>query len=107
MLHVRWLLAPLVVAALAPGADGQTEKDNTPPPGFKALFNGKNFDGWKVPEGDNGHWKILDGGVIDYDARSEAKKVKDLYTQKSFKNFTLRIDWRLKPDKGFLNKNVY
>ena len=29
--------------------------DNQPPSGFTALFNGKDFTGWKVPEGDNGH----------------------------------------------------
>src|SRR5688500_4197975 len=27
--------------------------------GFTPLFNGRDFSGWKVPEGDNGHWKIL------------------------------------------------
>ena len=41
------------------------------PAGFTPLFNGKDLAGWKVPEGDNGHWKVVDG-VIDYDARSEA-----------------------------------
>ena len=39
------------------------------PAGFTPLFNGKDLSGWKVPAGDNGHWKVLDG-VIDYDARS-------------------------------------
>ena len=43
-----------------------------PPRGFTAIFNGTDFSGWKVPEGDGGHWKILDG-VIDYDAQSEAE----------------------------------
>ena len=43
------------------------------PPGFTALFNGKDFTGWKVPEGDGGHWKV-EGGVIDYDAQSEASR---------------------------------
>jgi hypothetical protein len=75
-----------------------------PPEGFAALFNGENLDGWKIPEGDNGHWKVADG-VIDYDARSEAKKDKDLWTQKSYKNFVLLVDWRLK-EAPFENKNV-
>src|SRR5262249_8379613 len=39
--------------------------DNSPPPGFVALFNGRDLSGWKVPEGDGGHWKVVDG-VIDY-----------------------------------------
>src|SRR5579859_8109221 len=39
--------------------------DNKPPPGFTPLFNGKDFTGWKVPAGDNGHWRILKGDIID------------------------------------------
>ena len=35
--------------------------------GFVSLFNGRDLSGWKVPAGDNGHWKVVDG-VIDYDA---------------------------------------
>ena len=38
--------------------------------GFVSLFDGKTLNNWKVPEGDNGHWKIIDG-VIDYDGGSE------------------------------------
>jgi hypothetical protein len=93
-------LAALFVAALVPGAPAA---DNTPPEGFTALFNGKDLKGWKVPEGDNGHWKVVNG-VIDYDARSEAKGDKNLWTEKSYKDFTLLIDWRLKTDKGFTNR---
>jgi hypothetical protein len=103
MLRTRWLLTALIGAALVLGA-GPRAGAGGPPKGFTALFNGKNFDGWKVPEGDNGHWKILDGGVIDYDAKSEAKKDKNLWTAKSYRNFVLRIDWRLKTDKGYPNK---
>ena len=66
-----------------------------PPEGFKSIFNGEDFTGWKVPEGDNGHWKVVDG-VIDYDAQSEAKKDKHLWTEKEYGDFVLRVDWRLK-----------
>ena len=45
------------------------------PDGFVSLFNGKDLSGWKIPEGDNGHWKVLNG-VIDYDAESESKNDK-------------------------------
>ena len=51
--------------------------------------------GWKVPQGDNGHWKVVDG-VIDYDAQSEAKKDKHLWTEDEYGDFVLRVDWRLK-----------
>lgn len=56
-----------------------------------------------MPDGDNGHWKVVDG-VIDYDARSEAKGEKSLYTDKAFRDFVLKVDWRLKPEKGYPNK---
>ena len=36
----------------------------------RSLFNGKDLSHWTAPEGDNGHWKVLDG-VIDYDACSD------------------------------------
>src|SRR5437879_5908786 len=67
--------------------------DKDLPPGFTSLFNGKDLSGWKVPEGDNGHWKVS-GGVIDYDARSEGRGDKCLRTEKSFGDFVLRVDWR-------------
>jgi Domain of Unknown Function (DUF1080) len=63
--------------------------------GFTQLFNGRDLSGWKVPAGDNGHWKVVDG-VIDYDAESEAAGDKSLYTERSFTNFVLRVDWRIK-----------
>jgi hypothetical protein len=75
-----------------------------PPEGFKSLFNGRDFAGWKVPEGDNGHWKVLDG-VIDYDAESEAKGDKSLWSESEFGDFVLRLDWRIK-ETPFVNPNV-
>lgn len=66
-----------------------------PAPGFTPLFNGKDFTGWRVPEGDNGHWRVVDG-VIDYDARSEAKGDKHLWTEREFGDFVLRAEWRIK-----------
>jgi len=70
------------------------------PDGFRSLFNGKDLSGWKIPEGDNGHWKVVDG-VIDYDAQSEAKGDKNLWTEEEFGDFELKIDWRIKETTGF------
>ena len=75
-----------------------------PPEGFTPLFNGKDLTGWKPPEGDNGHWKVVDG-VIDYDARSEAKKDKHLWTEKEYGDFVLRVEWRLK-ETPFTNPRI-
>jgi 3-keto-disaccharide hydrolase len=71
---------------------------------FVSLFNGRDFAGWKVPAGDNRHWKIVDG-VIDYDAESEAPGEKDLWTERTFRDFVLRVDWRLK-STPYVNPNV-
>ena len=62
---------------------------------FVSLFNGHDLTGWKIPPGDNGHWRVVDG-VIDYDAESEATGDKSLWSERSFGDFTLRVDWRIK-----------
>lgn len=61
--------------------------------GFTSLFNGKDLSGWQIPEGDNGHWSVLEG-VIDYDARSEAPGEKHLWSEKAYDDFELHVEWR-------------
>jgi hypothetical protein len=78
--------------------------DNEPPPGFVALFNGRDLSGWRVPEGDGGHWKVVDG-VIDYDAESQARRDRSLWLEKELGDFVLRIDWRLK-EAPYINQGV-
>jgi hypothetical protein len=85
-------VAPLVAQAPA-GADG-----------FTSLFNGKDLTGWKVPAGDNGHWKVVDG-VIDYDAQSEAAGEKGLPTEREFGDYVLRLEWRIK-ETPYINDQV-
>jgi len=67
--------------------------------GFAPLFTGKDLSGWKVPPGDNGHWKVVDG-VIDYDAQSEARGNKSLFTEAEFGDFSLYFEWRFKQTSG-------
>jgi len=71
---------------------------------FTPIFNGEDFTGWIVPEGDGGHWQVIDG-VIDYDALSEAPDDKNLWTEDEYGDFILRIDWRIK-ETPFINPNV-
>ena len=76
---------PLLIASavgFVPAPRQPWADDNTAPEGFVSLFNGKDLTGWKVPEGDGGHWKVLDG-VIDYDAGSEATGDKALWGRQS------------------------
>lgn len=72
----------------------------TVPEGFESLFNGEDLSEWNIPEGDNGHWKVIDG-VIDYDALSEAEGDKNLWSKSEYGDFELRLDWRIKETKGF------
>ena len=67
--------------------------------GWIKLFNGEDLSDWVVPEGDNGHWKVVDG-VIDYDAMSEAEGDKNLWTAASFRDFVFHVEWRLKETTG-------
>jgi hypothetical protein len=90
-------LIAVAVAALGTTGSGQDSK-------FVSLFNGKDLTGWKVPAGDNGHWKVVDG-VIDYDAASEATEDKNLWSDKSYGDFTFRVDWRIK-ETPYVNPNV-
>ena len=96
---------PLVAALLlAPALAGPAASQAPLPAGFVPLFNGKDFTGWKVPEGDNGHWKIVDG-VIDYDAQSEAPGDKNLWSAAEYGDFVLRLEWRIK-ETPYINPNV-
>jgi hypothetical protein len=78
--------------------------DNQPPPGFVALFNGRDLTGWKVPVGDGGHWKVVDG-AIDYDAESQAKDDKALWAERELGDFVLQVDWRIK-ETPYVNPGV-
>ena len=75
-----------------------------PDPGFTPLFDGSGLSHWIIPEGDNGHWKVVDG-VIDYDARSEAPGDKNLRSKEEYGDFVLRFDWRIK-ETPFINPNI-
>jgi hypothetical protein len=94
----------LVLATVCMAAASVYAQDAAPS-GFTPLFNGKDLTGWRVPAGDNGHWRVV-GGVIDYDAGSEAAGEKHLWTEKEFGDFTLRVDWRIK-ETPYTNPNVH
>lgn len=101
---VLLMAAALGGALLFAQAVSAEEMDNTPPEGFRALFNGEDLSGWIIPEGDGGHWKVIDG-VIDYDAQSQAPGAKDLWHSEDFGDFVLRLDWRI-TDTPFINPGI-
>lgn len=100
-LQICRLFALVLAGIVALGTPGWGEEA---PEGFTALFDGVDFTNWKVPEGDNGHWRVVDG-VIDYDAQSESKGDKCLWTEENYGDFVLQLDWRIK-ETPFLNPNV-
>jgi hypothetical protein len=60
--------------------------------GFVALYNGLDLTGWKQADGHVGHWKP-NNWTLAYDGASEAEE-KDLWTERSYRNFVLIADWR-------------
>ncbi len=94
-------------------------KDNTPPEGFKALFNGKDLTHWqglvenpvkraemskeelqeaqkKANERMKKHWKVKDG-IIIFDGKGQ-----NLCTVKDYKDFIFYVDYKIgeKGDSG-------
>jgi hypothetical protein len=93
------IMAAMLVILVISSFDRMEENEE-----WDQIFNGRDFEGWIVPEGDGGHWKVVDG-VIDYDALSQAPGDKNLWTKAEYGDFVLRIDWRIK-DTPFVNRNV-
>lgn len=96
----------------------RAERANTAPPGFTALFNGRNLDGWKgllkspldnpikraalnadertaaQQEADDNmraHWKVEKGELV-FDGKGRS-----LCTAKDYADFELLVDWKLTP----------
>ena len=65
---------------------------------YGTLFNGRDFSGWVVPEGDAGHWKVEDF-MIKYDALSEAEE-KHLFTEEEYCDYNLHVEWRFPEASG-------
>jgi hypothetical protein len=93
---------------------GKPERDNRPPDGFRALFNGKNLAGWKGLVGNppsrskmppaalaeaqkradaaiGTHWKVVNG-VLTYDGKNDS-----LCTVRDYADFELLVDWKIEP----------
>ena len=67
------------------------------------LFDGKGFDGW---EGDTQKvWRIVDGVIVGGSLEGNPQN-EFLATQRSFKNFHLRLDYKLVGTEGFVNGGV-
>jgi len=58
-----------------------------------SIFNGKNLDGWKVPDGENVWFTVSKDGVLDVQNGPE-KKGQTLWTEKEFENFVMDFDFK-------------
>ena len=93
-------------------------KDNTPPAGFAAVFNGKDLTNWKgLPKGPNdnpakraaltfedraktqavadedmrAHWRVEDGALV-FDGKGRS-----LCMAKDYGDFEMMVDWKILP----------
>jgi len=75
--------------------------DKAVPEDFMLLFNGINLDGWTVQDSDNQDWRVVEG-VIDCDPH-EGPGDRNLWTTKSYADFELLVDWRIK-ESPYINQ---
>ena len=64
--------------------------------GFTLLFNGKDMKGWTIHGGQAG-WSVKPGGILRNDA-SVGNHNWIYYDQKTFKNFILKLEWKVAPN---------
>ena len=130
MRTLRFALALLSALALAPLAVQAQTKDNVPPAGYTALFNGKDLAGWQasvahsvgykkaikltseerakaqtaVNERALPHWTVQEGVLVNDGKKGSA----DLSTVKDFTDFDLFVDWKIEPrgDSGIYLRGI-
>lgn len=105
LLRYLTLLAVFAGMVLFGSAAAADDKDE----GFIDLFNGRDFTGWKnvldpkAKDADPAKtWSIQDGVII-----CTGKPYGFGYTEKSYKNYILRYDWRYKRPEGLKNEDDF
>ncbi len=84
----------MVVVNLIPNFLSDAEKKQ----GFKLLFDGETFKGWKSANSDGfpeSGWKVKDGNLIVVSSKDEAKRGGDIVTTEKFGAFELRFDFNM------------
>jgi hypothetical protein len=59
---------------------------------LKKIFNGKNLDGWVIPQPNNDNWTVAN--KILTVTSDDTRKGKTLWTEKSYKNFIIQADYK-------------
>lgn len=81
------------IRELRPDEDLSTRLLNEPPPGFIALFNGRDLTGWRVHPLVKQYWRIDDGILKSPDLIDNWGA--SLTTEKQFRDFVLMADFRM------------
>jgi len=71
-------------------------------PKLKKIFNGKNLDGWKVPDGNI--WWTADKGILTAKSGPD-KKGSILWTDKEYKDFIIQADFKF--GKGTIDSGIF
>lgn len=71
-------------------------------PQATALFDGKSLDGW---EGDEKVWRVADGVIVGGSMQGN-KQNEFLASKKSYKDFVLKLEYKLVGTEGFVNSGV-
>jgi hypothetical protein len=67
--------------------------------GWELLFNGKNFEGWKIFQGGEVQgWKVIDGVLNNSGVGSDYGG--DIITTAQYENFELYIEWKIAPQSN-------
>jgi hypothetical protein len=85
MLLKMLFAAILLSLAMVPSAFAQAKKEK----GFKSLFDGKTFNGWKMANENQNSWSIQEGAIVANGPRAHLYYVGD---DKPFVDFELKID---------------
>lgn len=123
----HWLLlATITIFGAAAASGAAQEKDNSPPPGFTALSNGKDLTGWqamvevvedtkakksrripmwlqeldpaeRLQKQKDGNDKILPHWTVKDGVLEYDGKGNSLQTVKHYGNFELYVDWKIMP----------
>lgn len=80
-LAAAWVMAGWIAAGMAMA--------QSPPAGFEAVFNGKDFAGWA---GDIANYEVKDGSIVCRKGKGGV-----IFVQKEYGDFTARVDYRLPP----------
>ena len=82
------------------------EELNVPPEGFTALFNGRDFTGWRLSPLAKESWFIEDGVLKSY--MSLDRWGADLVTEKKYQDFVLMLEFRMpkESDSGILFRGL-